>query len=208
MSLIPGARTIFHMIPLSSFNSGVRYDLTELETRHRALTLPPSSDGNIIGFCQYNLEGMFSSSERTSQRTNTGSYLQIYRTGILEGVEAESINWPPSPSNWSILNEQRLIASIDRGKSLIRHLGIEPPTVLFVTLVGVKNHALAIPQGTWNAGGVLFDREVLLLPDVLIDSFDTPADEIVRPILDAIWNAGGYPKCLNYDENGQYKVPK
>ena len=214
VSLVPGARTILHMIPLSSFGVGVRYDLTELENIHLKLTIPPSSHPANTGTRFYNMEGMFSVEKGISHILeghrvfkSTDTYLQIYRTGILEGIEAESINRSESTPNWKSLDEQRLIAAVDRGKSLMRHLGIEPPILILVTLVGVKDHIIYRGQNYYLSSSTKFGRDVLQLPDVLVNDFDKPANEIVRPILDAIWNAGGYPKCLNYDDSGKYQCP-
>ena len=207
VSLVPGARTILHMIPLSSFNSGVRYDLTELEIKNQNLTLAPSSYDYNFGFRQFNFDGLISISERTNQLNVTDSYLQVFRTRTLESVEAESINRSESTPNWKSLDEQRLIAAVDRGKSLMRHLGIEPPILILVTLVGVKDHIIYRGQNYYLSSSTKFGRDVLQLPDVLVNDFDKPANEIVRPILDAIWNAGGYPKCLNYDDSGKYQCP-
>jgi hypothetical protein len=51
---------------------------------------------------------------------------------------------------------------------------------------------------------VSINRRIVLLPDVLIQDFAQPLESTCRPIFDAVWNAGGYPKSMNYDDNGNW----
>jgi hypothetical protein len=49
------------------------------------------------------------------------------------------------------------------------------------------------------------DRDYLLIPEILVESYDTPASEILRPAFDAVWQACGFPRSLNYDEQGNWQ---
>lgn len=57
--------------------------------------------------------------------------------------------------------------------------------------------------------GSPIDRDILLLPDVIIDDFNSvlgfkEVAKILRPIFDAVWNACGLARSLNYDEQGNW----
>ena len=44
------------------------------------------------------------------------------------------------------------------------------------------------------------DRDILLLPEIVIESYDVIAKDILRHCFDSIWNACGFPRSLNYDD--------
>lgn len=51
------------------------------------------------------------------------------------------------------------------------------------------------------------DRMNLIIPEVMIDTFDGGNDyiaSILRPIFDTTWNAVNYPCSPNYNEDGKY----
>jgi len=48
------------------------------------------------------------------------------------------------------------------------------------------------------------DRDALLVPEVMVESFEFDSAEILKPILDAVWNATGWPRSMNYDESGKW----
>ena len=48
------------------------------------------------------------------------------------------------------------------------------------------------------------DRDTLILPDVVIDKMDIDAPQEMKPIFDAVWNACGFSRSLNYNEDGKW----
>ncbi len=48
------------------------------------------------------------------------------------------------------------------------------------------------------------DRDILLLPEIVIESYDVIAEDILRPCFDSIWNACGFPRSPNYDDTGEW----
>jgi hypothetical protein len=73
-----------------------------------------------------------------------------------------------------------------------------------VTMTGVKHRSLHLGGFSLRRSNYI-DRDVLQLPDVLIEDENLAAGKIMRPIFDAIWNAAGWEKCFNYDEDGRWK---
>ena len=50
------------------------------------------------------------------------------------------------------------------------------------------------------------DRDVAILPEVQVGSFDEEVPTAMKPIFDAVWNACGHPRSYNFTENGTWKV--
>src|SRR5262249_48876953 len=88
-----------------------------------------------------------------------------------------------------------------------RDLGVEPPIALFVTLLGVADLEIRgldqqLPQ--WG-GPPVIDRNVVPLPEVVIDSFDSYVGRLLRPLFDGFWQSGGLPRSPHYDGNGVWQ---
>ncbi len=47
------------------------------------------------------------------------------------------------------------------------------------------------------------DRDILLLPEVIIENYDTTPEDVLKPCFDAMWNACGFPRSPNYDDAGK-----
>ena len=51
----------------------------------------------------------------------------------------------------------------------------------------------------------IIDRDILQLPEAIVETYDARPEIILKPAFDAIWNACGFAKSLNYDEKGEWK---
>lgn len=49
------------------------------------------------------------------------------------------------------------------------------------------------------------DRHNLILDDLLLDSLEQKAEYVLRPWFENIWNAAGFERCYNYDDEGNWK---
>ena len=47
-------------------------------------------------------------------------------------------------------------------------------------------------------------RDILLLPEIVIEDYEVSAKDILRPCFDSIWNACGFPRSLNYNDAGEW----
>lgn len=98
--------------------------------------------------------------------------------------------------------EKEIIEGVPRFTGFHRDIGMTPPIVLMLSLVGVKNCALTISDLSWTDTKI--DRDVLMAPDILIEDYSFQADVLVRPALDFIWQSAGAAECPNYDQNGRW----
>lgn len=88
----------------------------------------------------------------------------------------------------------------------LARLEVPLPLVVCLSFIRVKGCKL-------NAGPALeirrpystaIDRDLLLLPDVLIEDYKNDVPKALRPAFDALWNAAGWPRSMNYDEEGNW----
>lgn len=136
------------------------------------------------------------------------SYTQIFRNGILEAVSSELFgDWEGHGVSFpSTAFATELLPFLDRSRRLMSEMGVEPPASLFVAVIGARGANLAISrQHGWFRGEHLFDRDEMLLRDVLLTDWQGDVPTQVKPLLDELWQAAGLPRCLDYDEQGNWR---
>ena len=203
--LVDGARAVLHMVPMSAFIPQTRYDLSILEAIDSRVTAPLVSYRGNHSYHRYNLDGFLTTWDAPRDGEDGRAYLQVFRNGTMEAVDANYINMThPSlqTHHWMQYNEVAFLNGLERGLQIYKALGIRPPFIVFISLLGVRGYRIYIKD--YYAHQFAFNQDVMLLPDVLVENFDTPVDELLRPVFDAIWNEGGFAHCLNYKETGEH----
>lgn len=190
-----GAKIILHLIPITAFDPSQQLDVQEIAS-HQQKLMPM-----IWSLCshRYNLDGFLTYSAGNSTRTH--SYVQTFRNGIIEAVDGtllEEGQIIPASSY-----EEELIKSVPSYLSVLKALNVALPVFVFVTLVGVKGYSMPVDR-TCRFENTPIDREVLILPEVMVETYECKIDEVLRPIFDSMWNAGGYVKSPNYDKEGKW----
>jgi hypothetical protein len=98
--------------------------------------------------------------------------------------------------------EQNIIRHCIHYFSGIQKLGVNLPVVAMLTLLGVQDYGMA-DSGPNIAGYAKIDRDILIIPGIIIQKFEiSPRD--LKPMLDSVWNAGGYYESRNFDSEGNY----
>lgn len=188
-------KLILHILPLISFNSSPRYEIDKHESSLRT-GLEPLQDSGWNH--RYNFDGFVTYDGQDSGASN--SYTQLYRNGMIEAVLSGQIGFQHKiPSKYL---EARLIRCFQKYVDLMRGIAIDLPYVVFLTLVGVKDCNLWVDGGDAN---YKIDRDILQLPEVMIESYNNAPHTVLRPCFDGLWNAWGYTKSWDYDENGNWK---
>jgi hypothetical protein len=87
-------------------------------------------------------------------------------------------------------------------------IGVAPPIMVLVSLLGVRDcsldtrhHSRAAMWATYP-----FERDHLIIPGAIVDSFDADRGSVFKPIFEVLWNAGGFPRCLDYKEEGALNI--
>jgi len=184
-------KIILHIIPFTSFDLPQLMSLSSLEEVAR--NLPPiffrlsSYRFNLDGYMWYGSDG----------------YLQLFRNGVLEvvGIAASKEEMLIPAIKFSSELHNVLPKYISAQKSM----GLSPPFFVSLSLLGVHNCSIYVPRSWHPSADQKIDRNILLLPECLIENFDFDLDLLLRPILDTLWNASGWDKSPNFDkESGKW----
>lgn len=218
-----GPKTIVHLIPLSMSDPSVTFDVRSIaeSLRDRENMFIAALDHSHE---RYNLEGYqayvrIGNKEKGEEEETTG-YVQVFRNGSIEAVEG----WLLGPlvhlegkKKIAIVGyEERLRKSLPILLRKQKQLGVEPPIFLRMSMTGLSEFVIERASQSSRSPEYLpwyrrenytIDHDPLVLPDVLIEDYATEPDKILRPVLDALWNAGGYPECPHFDDQGKWKDP-
>lgn len=186
-------KIICHLIPLDAFASTL--SLTPKQLHDQGVNLPPFTFPRGWN-TKYNIDGVIS-----SDGTDFG-HTQAYRNGIIEVAVAGGWTNQSVPI-LSLDFVGRLVFSFSSYLKFYRELRIPAPVWVFVTVTGVEGKY--IPHDGLERDAVPIDRDTLYLPEVEITDFSVDPKDLLRPALDALWNAGGYAYCLMYDAQGNFR---
>ena len=73
-----------------------------------------------------------------------------------------------------------------------------------ISLLDVRGYSLGIKRNSRATTINPIDRNVLLLPEIIVEEYDNNTAALLRPALDAVWQASGFLRSGNYDENGKW----
>ncbi len=195
------AKIVLHLVPLGAFDAGFQFDVNLIAMNSADLEPMYSSSWSH----RLNFDGLLSYSG-ISADPKCYNYLQIFRNGCIEAVD----NLLLEPHNNqllipSIAFEKEILEATPRFLNLQRKLGVDPPIVLMLTLLGVLAYQMAVNTARFRfAQSQPVDRDSLIIPEVIVEDFDCDIEQLVRPCFDIIWNAAGWPKSINYDNSGKW----
>lgn len=194
-------KIVLHIIPFGAFDPAARFDVSSIVNDNVNLrpiyTLGWNSRHNFDGYLSYG---------PSSHRSIAHSYLQIFRNGNIEAVDALIIR-PEGNSRTipSVLYEKEILEALPRFLSIQRQLGVEPPLFIMLSLIGVSGYTMAVNRSRFApAFTYLIEIDSLILPEIIVENFECYPAEVMRPIFDAIWNAAGWEGSMNYNENGEW----
>jgi hypothetical protein len=196
------AKSALHIVPFSTLDPLSILDLDAIATQLQRLT--PMYDR---GYNQrFNFDGILHFSP--SGESGSTGYVQLFRNGSIEAVDAAMLasNRGGRKVAPGSLMESVLVRASTTYLGLLKQLNIDPPFIVMLSLLGVKDYILAAPQAGFDEAYPI-DRETLLLPDVLIEEQSVDIGSSLRPIFDAFWQAGGYSGSPHYDSSGTWVAP-
>jgi hypothetical protein len=196
--LVGRAAAIIHVLPISAFARGSR-DLIFDGATERGL----DTFGGGFYDWRLNFDGILACGSQ-NDRGESVSYTQLFRDGCIEAVGCSAITAHPQGGGYipSVAFEKK---AIERVTSFLAYLGshrVEPPTLVMLTLVGVKGFRME-HGSPYHDADYRIDRDVLAVPDVMFTG-DQSIPHLLKPCFDAIWNACGLRRSLNYTESGEW----
>jgi hypothetical protein len=151
------AKLIVHVVPVMSFSTNFLIDVNENQRRFF---------GNVSGPL-YNIDGLLYYRSYGNQEAR--EYYQIFRNGCVEyvhgclaGNTGENFTWS-SPKA-----EIAIIESVASSLIFQKEITVQPPIIIFVTLVGVRGVIFGLPQNSWNDASSSFDRDIILIPEIML----------------------------------------
>ncbi|HLE28265.1 MAG TPA: ATP-binding protein [Anaerolineales bacterium] len=196
------SRTILHLLPLASLDPAFTIDLKLVENNHNNLRPMGASGCNF----HYNFDG-FVTYDGTPTASSLG-YVQVFRNGVIESTESALLTYRNQQGVGVINNvrfEDRLVNALQAYIRQIQQWDIEPPYLVMLNLIGVKNHVIT-NRVDWFDGIHTIGRDTLMLPDILIEEGQSNFGALLRPAFDALWQASGLSGSRNYDKDGNWKA--
>ncbi|MBF0609399.1 MAG: ATP-binding protein [Magnetococcales bacterium] len=197
VTLLQGAKTILHIIPIESFTPDRNFNVTEINDPEKLR--PPRAVGYSS---RVNLDG-FLTFYKESSKDLSHSYVQMYRTGIIEAV-GTFVSIDKEKQLLSYKYEQYCLDMLKNYLSYLKELKVNPQILIFLTITGVKGFKMAPYEWLFGFDFHEIDRDVLNLPEHLLQSYDEKPEDILRPMYDVVWNACGHERSYNFDENGNW----
>jgi hypothetical protein len=182
-------KIILHVIPFTSFDLTTVLPTSSLRESEKMI----SPIFFKISKSRYNLDGYLQYGGTT---TSSDGYLQLFRNGIIEVVGTAATK---SDNRIPVINfEDQLYNMLPRYISAQKDMGLSPPILIALSLVGVRDCTIDVPRPHPDQK---IDRDVLLLPESLIEHLEFDLDEVLKQIFDALWNASGYDQSPHFDPN-------
>jgi hypothetical protein len=208
--LSTGPMMMLHVIPFSAFGTE-RESMINIESVNY-LELPPIGQYSPQAY-RYNFDGLLTHDHPIPSRDHPipsesmgeyNGYVQLFRNGIIEAVNIHKIQ-----SFISCTYELSIVEAFKKYLSFQKKWSISLPIVISLTLIGVKDLYLdwsepIVPRKSRHP----IDRNDLIIPEVLVESFDAKIEQLMKPIFDTVWNAAGQARSLNYDNNGNWVGPR
>lgn len=198
LTLTEHPKVVLHLVPLQSFSSGASVEVREFSWRSRVGQLIPIA-GNPDGW-RYNFDGLVTFVEENDGRA--ASYVQVFRNGAIEAVDTYSVVGRLGPGDVipSKTFEQHVLDAVPPLMEGLKFLELDPPVVVMMSLVGVKGLRMGMKHGTSDP----IDRDVLLFPEQLAESYPKDPAPLMHPLIDMVWNACGLERSPHFDVDGNY----
>lgn len=200
--LVSGARLVGHFVPTQAAIGSVLIDPIPYMRQRRLPVLSSTIPG-----ARLNADGALV--VRNPRPEGTHGYSQLFRNGYFETVKVLAA--PPNERAplGSISYESEFIQLVRVLRDEYMYLGIGTEMTCMVSILKADRLELGINRWDYNLEEHqgYFDRETLVLPDVLLPS-ELSAELALRPIFDLVWQSAGLERSFNYNDAGDWDPPR
>lgn len=199
--LLPNPKIVLHILPVAALDPTTRLDV--VAAKDRVQSLRPMCFGKCT--VRYNFDGLLSVAIDRQQSPTCPAYAQLFRSGAIEAVEALMLALDPQDKSVPAdLFEQRLVSGLVDYLKFEQDLGVEPPIFVMLSLLGVRDYTIQTRHRYYETENLPIDRDVLLLPDILVDDYAARGEDLLRPAFDALWQSAGWAGSKNYKDDGTW----
>ena len=196
-------KLVFHVVPLASLDPSFRLDMRQI-VKYSDSCLPMRTV-NRTG--EYNFDGRLIKSDWASDKFR-GGYVQIFRNAAIEVVDGTMMDAGLHSSSClpSQGYEEETIKAFRGCLDFYQNTGIAAPFATMLTFQGVKGIKMAVNERviTYYSARSEFDRDIVALPEIILNEVPENVEQGLRPLFDMAWQATGWPESQNYDENGRW----
>lgn len=192
-------KIVLHVLPIACLTSGTSI-YVNLAVNSSSILKPITSDSLNQ---RYNFDGLVKYS--LAQPPNSFSYTQLFRNGAIEAVDAIILTLDEEKKHINYFYyEEKLIDSLEQYLQLQKNLELNPPILIMLSLLGVKGYIMSRNKKFLAYRENPVDRDILIIPEIVVEDYAAKASDILRPAFDAVWQACGSDSCKNYDDNGNW----
>jgi hypothetical protein len=193
--LTRGAVAVLHMVPLPMIENGDTVDVVSMVNQGTEMPVPLAGQGRNVFI---NLDGV------CNALGNSG-YGQLFRNGSYEGVHVLSVD-EGHPYVASIRFANMVVGAVRRGLRLQAHYRFPFPIAVLLSLANATDVIMRLPTefGTGYYETPALDRSVAAFSPIVLDKLDIDVPTLMRPQLNAVWNAFGQFACNVYDGQGRW----
>lgn len=200
--VVAGPKLILHVLPVDAVDEAWARVLAMRENQiPNAFPLiggaPATWRFNLDGFVLHTLKDDLSRQ----------CYTQLFRDGGIEAFSGGALAFDARRGGFYPRGiEEAVIGAVDRYQRFLETAGTIPPLLVGLTLSGVKGWKILRGPDSFGDLDVVIDRDVVSPPEALASDPATPADVVLRPLFDFVWNGGGWPGSPNY-RDGRWVRP-
>jgi hypothetical protein len=200
VSLIPGTRVVLQILPIASFDSATVVNIASI--RDPSLMLQPFRAAGWDG--RFNFDGYVTFTGRRDS-TAIDSYVQLFRSGAIEAITASlCAEWQGNKGIPSGVFETELIQTVEKYLTTLKNLEFAPPLFILISFLNVKGYSMSVGMNHWSRTAAPIDRDTLLLPEIVLDSYETNIPGLLRSAFDAVWQACGWERSIHFDTGGNW----
>jgi hypothetical protein len=191
---LKGPRFILHVLPVSTFDLLGVVDISRFAGRKWGPS--PAFNYSEQRRTRFNVEG-YLIIDLTDDDSERFAYTQIFRSGAIETLKVLFNNYVDNNFEWLIIKH------VEEYLRIQQEMDVQTPVLVMLTLSGVNGLPLIPPPNTPRPPN-RFDRDLIFLPECVIDDFDASVATRLRDTFDALYQAAGAPRSPNYDLEGQW----
>jgi len=201
------ATITLHVLPFGTSFTAVAIDPASIGTTWLQLN---QSDFVYSPADRPNLDGLIIYCAPAIERDNRShQYIQVFRNGGIEGVMTFSSGEHAYDKFYGDEQEKDIIRFVEAALKFRASHGLGFPVLIMVSLLRFRGVSLLPPARSRPSFGVVpFDRDTVLLPDVVVETADESVARKLRPLFDVMCQAAGYKGSRSHNEAGDWQPPR
>jgi hypothetical protein len=141
-----------------------------------------------------NIDGVLMADRSNSSDGLPAGYTQVFSNGILETV-CGGVDRPLNDGEMACsggLIEDAVGGFVRRASIFLKKCEVQPPVSVWVSLLGFKGSMLLNAVPAFRGETPVFDRDEILLPEVILESLEGNVVDALEPLWNSLWRSAGY----------------